>query len=94
VENLVIAHPSCNSRKSDRVPGPRALARWSDRMRTQAGELATLASRASWRSDPPRTASLARSLYAHLPEGAPLWDGPHLVAPARRSELMDLLSAL
>ena len=94
VENLVIAHPSCNSRKSDRVPGPRALARWADRMRDQAGDLATVASRASWRSDRPRTASLARSLYAHLPEGAPLWDGPHRVTPARRSELMGLLSAL
>ena len=94
VENLVLAHPSCNSRKSDRVPGPRALARWADRMRDRAADLASVASGASWRSDPPRTASLARSLYAHLPEGAPLWDGPQLVTPARRSELMGLLSAL
>jgi hypothetical protein len=94
VENLVIAHPSCNNRKSDRVPGPGSLARWADRMKNQAGDLASVAARASWRCDPPRTASLARSLYAHLPEGAPLWDGPHLVTPARRSELMGLLSSL
>lgn len=94
VENLVIAHPSCNSHKSDRVPGPASLVRWTHRIRDQAGDLATVAARTNWRSDPSRTLSLARSLYAHLPEGAPLWDGPRLVTPARRSELMGLLSAL
>jgi len=94
VENLVIAHPSCNIHKSDHVPGPSSLARWADRMRNQGASLASLAAQAHWRSDPERTTSLARSLYAHIPEGAPLWDGRNVVTGARRSELLGLLATL
>jgi len=41
-----------------------------------------------------RTVSLARSLYGHLPDGAPLWDGPQRIAPARPGEMLDLLGDL
>lgn len=32
VENLVIAHASCNSHKSDHIPGPLPLERWVERL--------------------------------------------------------------
>jgi hypothetical protein len=94
IENLVIAHPSCNNHKSDRIPGPTPLARWAGRMTDQRSDLATMAVDTSWRSDPDRTVSLARGLYAHLPEGAPVWNAPHRVGRAHRDELLAMLVSL
>lgn len=94
VENLVVAHSSCNSHKSDRIPGPVPLARWTDRLVTDGPRLKELAARARWRSDLARTTSLARSLYAHLPAGAPVWNAPQQVDSAQPTELLAMLASL
>ncbi|HZU74247.1 MAG TPA: HNH endonuclease domain-containing protein [Acidimicrobiales bacterium] len=94
IENLVVAHTSCNIHKSDRIPGPVPLARWTQRLGSQSKVLADAAARVRWRSDPVRTTSLARSLYAHLPEGAPVWNAPQQVAMAHPTELLSILAEL
>jgi 5-methylcytosine-specific restriction endonuclease McrA len=94
IENLVVAHAGCNSHKSDRVPGPVPLQRWTERLMRQEAELADIALRSRWRSDRGRSTSLARSLYAHLPEGAPVWDAPQRVSQAHGQELLDILGRL
>jgi hypothetical protein len=93
VENLVVAHSSCNSHKSDRIPGPLPLLRWTRRLAEQGPQLRDAAVRARWRSDLARTTSLARSLYAHLPEGAPVWNAPQQVSYAKPVELLSMLAA-
>ena len=94
IENLVAAHPTCNGHKSDRIPGPIPLARWTDRMRSHGVEVRRLAVESKWDSAASRTMAVATSLYGHLPEGTPLWDGPGLVVEARPSQLLEILGAL
>ena len=92
VENLVVAHSSCNSHKSDHIPGSIPLNRWTERLSHHSTELSSVAVENHWRSDCPRTVSLARSLYAHLPSGAIVWNGPGHIDTANTNELLDLLS--
>ena len=94
LENLVVAHPACNGHKSDRVPGPGPLGRWATRLVEQRRALDDIAISTSWRSDRTRTTSLARSLYAHLPEGALVWDGPSQIRSADRRGLLAALAIL
>jgi len=94
IENLVIAHPSCNSHKSDRIPGPIPLSRWADRLVTSGDDLAEVAVSTKWRTDRARTVSLARSLYAHLPTEALVWNSPAQVDTADPAELLGLLAPL
>jgi len=94
VENLVIAHSSCNSHKSDHVAGPVPLRRWVQRLSEQTGELADIARLTGWRTDRSATVALARSLYAHLPDGALVWNAPREVLAARSSEMLGLLASL
>jgi 5-methylcytosine-specific restriction endonuclease McrA len=94
VENLVIAHSSCNSHKSDHIPGPVPLERWVDRISAHGSELVDSAAATNWRSDPLRTVSLARSVYAHLPSDALVWNAPQKVATADAKALLALLAPL
>lgn len=94
VENLVIADALCNSRKSDHIPGSLPLDRWTDRLTSHGDDLARIAADIKWRSDRSRTVSLARSMYAHLPNGTLAWNGPKQVETAHRESLLALLARL
>lgn len=94
VENLVMAHGSCNSHKSDHIPGPVPLERWVERLVFHTRDLVSVAADARWRSDYFRSVSLARSLYAHLPDGTVVWNAPGRVDTARREQLLGLLAPL
>lgn len=94
VENLVIAHASCNSRKSDHIPGPLPLRRWAERLSAHGADLAHAAIASKWRTDRARSVSLARSLYGHLPAGSLVWNSPQNVTEANGLELLDVLAAL
>jgi 5-methylcytosine-specific restriction endonuclease McrA len=94
VENLVMAHSLCNSHKSNHIPGPVPLERWAVRLSLHNEDLASVAASRGWRSDCPRTLSLARSLYAHLPNATVVWNGPRLVDTSKGNELLKLLAGL
>lgn len=72
VENLVPAD-RCNGRKRDFLPALAHVERWADRLRAQGGVLAALGTSLRWDTEPARSLALARSAYAHLPAGTPLW---------------------
>ena len=80
--------------KSDHIPGPIPLQRWADRLSVHGNDLADLAAATHWRSDRPRTLALARSLYAHLPNGAAVWNSPKQVGTADTNDLLALLAPL
>lgn len=94
IENLVVSHASCNTRKSDHIPGPLPLRRWVDRLSAHRTDLARMAVAATWRTDRPRTVALARSLYGHLPTGAVVWNSPEQVETADGGQLLALLTSL
>lgn len=94
LENLVVAHVSCNSAKSAHLPGPAPLAEWAERLRSREGELGDLAAKANWHSRRGTTVALARSVFAHLPDGTPLWDGPGRIVESDRARTLQLLEGL
>jgi 5-methylcytosine-specific restriction endonuclease McrA len=94
IENLVIAHASCNSHKSDHVPGPLPLRRWAERLSVHGADLAGVAVASRWRTDQPRSVSLARRLYGHLPAGSFVWNSPQNVTEADSLELLAVLAPL
>jgi hypothetical protein len=94
VENLVMAHASCNSHKSDHVPGPLLLRRWAERLSVHGADLAAFAVASRWRTDRARSVSLARSLYSHLPAGSFVWNSPQNVTEANSLELLEVLAPL
>ncbi|MCZ7537072.1 MAG: hypothetical protein M5T61_14990 [Acidimicrobiia bacterium] len=53
IENLVLAD-SCNSSKSDYLPGLEHVDNWARRLAESAGDLAGIAATARWESDPAR----------------------------------------
>jgi len=95
IENLVLAD-ACNNNKRDYLPALAHVDDWASRFASQADQLVELANSAKWETDPGRSLALARSCYAHLPEGTPLWfevdeftdDDPGLVT-ARLATLTD-----
>ncbi len=94
LENLVISHVSCNSAKSAHLPGPVPLSRWAERLRTRRREIDDLAIRTDWHSRRATTVALARSVFAHLPDGTPLWNGPRQIVESDRARTMKPLEGL
>lgn len=93
VENLVIAHGECNTKKSNHIAGLGPLLHWRDRLENCGGGLAELAVRTGTLYRPGRTLALARSLYGHLSPGAPLWEGPGRISQVDNpADLLQLLA--
>jgi len=72
IENLVLAD-SCNNHKRDHLAAGEHAARWSARLAGHSADLATIAGRSTWPSEPERTTAIGRASYFHLPSGTPLW---------------------
>jgi 5-methylcytosine-specific restriction endonuclease McrA len=76
LENLVLAHVRCNSDKKDFLPAMKHVKRWGRRMESggrEHQELASIAAKLTWPSDPPATLGTARAIYSRLPDTAKLW---------------------
>lgn len=76
LDNLVVAHASCNSSKSDFLAAASHVERWRARLRDHDRALEVIAERQRWKRAAGRTISVARALYLKLPETARLWDRP------------------
>ena len=73
LDNLVVAHRSCNRYKSDYLAAVEHVERWAERTRHCDVELNEIANSATWQREPPRTLGIARSIYLRLPADARLW---------------------
>ena len=73
LDNLVVAHRSCNRHKSDYLAAAEHVERWTERTRHCEVELSEIANSAGWQRESPRTLGIARSIYLRLPTGARLW---------------------
>ena len=73
LDNLVVAHGSCNGAKSDHLAAAEHVERWAQRTRGCEVELSQIADSAEWQYGPSRTLGIARSLYLRLSPSARLW---------------------
>jgi hypothetical protein len=72
IENLVLAD-GCNGHKRDFLPALPHVDRWRQRLESHRADLIDISETSRWEADWPRSLALARSCYAHLPSGTPLW---------------------
>lgn len=94
IENLVLAD-RCNGQKRDHLVALPHVDRWARRLVVSTDELGAIAASAGWESDARRSLALARSCYAQVPAGTPLWlradeftdDDPELI----RARLADVV---
>jgi hypothetical protein len=77
IENLVVAHRTCNGDKRDSLAAGEHVRRWSERFSVSGGsvasQLAEIARRAAWDRHPARTLNVARAIYRALPADIQLW---------------------
>lgn len=76
IDNLVAAHPACNSAKSASLAGLDHLGHWLARFRPgdpASMAIAVAASAAGWPRRSDRVLSTARATYLWLPDGTRLW---------------------
>ena len=95
IENLVVAHKRCNSRKRDFLAAPEHLGRWRSRFKDEepvAPELEQVADEARWETAPTRSLSVTRAIYLRLPSDAKLWENGQQFVEAEPESLRAALS--
>ena len=75
IQNLVLAD-ACNGHKRDHLAAAVHVEQWARRLVDDRTDLGAIAELAKWESGAGRTLAVARSTYAHLPTGTPLWVRP------------------
>lgn len=84
LDNLVVAHRRCNGDKRAALPALDHLERWWERFAPDSAidqQLDQVAAVAAWPRRPARTATAARAVYLHQPDGSMLWQAPGQVEP-------------
>ncbi len=92
IENLVIAHPECNSQKRDFLAATPHVARWAARRRDHDDDLRTIAEQAAWESAGELPLNVARGIYLALRGDARLWLRDREFVPPDRATLESALS--
>ncbi|MBK9366535.1 MAG: HNH endonuclease [Deltaproteobacteria bacterium] len=91
LENLVVADASCNSHKSDLLPGREAILPWLSR---PAAALAAIAEATGWPLARDRVRSTCAVVYRQLSPGVPVWRGGGVVGRLTEDEQRGVLGAL
>jgi 5-methylcytosine-specific restriction endonuclease McrA len=76
LDNLVAAHPRCNSSKRDFLAAAEHVEHWAERTRAHDRQLAEVAGNVGWHRDADCSASVATAIYLRLPATARLWRRP------------------
>lgn len=74
IENLVLAHRSCNGWKRDFLACGEHVERWATRLESERhADLVAISDHAGWPSRPRDTVGVAAAIYLALPEDARQW---------------------
>jgi hypothetical protein len=87
VQNLLVAHATCNRAKSDFLASADHVQHWSTRLSTHRNDLLRIARDANWENDEGRTLSVTRAIYAHLPDDARLWERGGIFVQLERAKI-------
>lgn len=93
IDNLVLAHATCNNAKRDFLAATRHLRRWRERTMAAADALAQLATEKKWFCEPGRILGSVRAVYLRLPEGVTLWVGRNEFESAHPRAIREALEA-
>ncbi len=93
IDNLVIAHRSCNGRKRDFLAAPGHLRRWHARLAGRDRDLEAIAADLAWPRDTAKTLGAVRGVYLRLPDGVALWRARTDFEPSRHTDLVAALTA-
>jgi len=97
LENLVLAHRTCNHDKRDYLASFEHIEAWSERMRQGSSSLRlmrTFADHAGWDHKPERSLAVTSAIYSHLPEGYSLWQGIRNFVPFEKSRVLSLFHSI
>jgi 5-methylcytosine-specific restriction endonuclease McrA len=75
LDNLVVAHETCNRQKLHFLADLDFARRWADRATDRSDDLDAIAEAASWPRDRSRTFGVVASVYQGVPDGIHLWRG-------------------
>lgn len=92
LHNLLVSHDSCNRAKSDFLAAADHVENWSHRLSRNRDELLRIARDVDWEQDETRTLSVVRSIYAHLPDDARLWERGRNFVLLERGKIDEALS--
>jgi 5-methylcytosine-specific restriction endonuclease McrA len=83
IENLVVAHASCNISKSNFLAAPHHLERWKERLETVA--VTRISAELKWPTERSASISIVQSIYGRLAPGVMVWSS--------RSEMVEFEKA-
>jgi hypothetical protein len=92
IENLVLAHRSCNQNKSDRLAAVPHIEQWA--LRLEQPSLRQVVDFTGWVSAPDTCASVVRSVYRTLPDPFWLWYATDQLAQTRRGDVLAALKGV
>ncbi|MCU0726755.1 MAG: HNH endonuclease [Planctomycetes bacterium] len=73
IDNLVVAHRSCNAAKRDFLAATDHVCRWADRAASHGRDLDAIAADHAWERAEDETHGVVRAIYLRIPPDAPLW---------------------
>ena len=93
LDNLVVAHPTCNRHKKDFLASARHLARWTQRLSDSDAALGQIADTVSWPRNTTRSLGVVRGTYLKLPDGVALWHSGRDFVPSHHRDLLEALAS-
>ncbi|MFT5735214.1 MAG: hypothetical protein ACI8WY_003901, partial [Planctomycetota bacterium] len=91
--NLVVAHQSCNSGKSNHLAAFRHAERWRERLDRSRDDILEAAASAQWSADAERARGSAYTSYWVIGEGTRLWLANKRVFEPYDPRVLELLTA-
>jgi len=92
LDNLVVAHPTCNRQKKDFLASASHLASWTRRLAESDTELGQIAACCAWPRDTARSLGVIQGTYLKLPDGVALWQRAKEFVPSRHRDLLRALA--
>ena len=92
LDNLVVAHSTCNRQKKDFLASAHHLASWARRLSDRDADLDQIAHAVDWPRDTARSLGVIRGTYLKLPDGVALWQRSRDFVPSRHEDLLEALA--
>lgn len=94
LDNLVVAHPTCNRQKRDFLASADHLTSWTRRLSIHDTDLDQIATAVDWPRNTARSLGVVRGTYLKLPDGVALWHKAKEFVPSHHHDLFQAMAAV